>query len=135
MAEVTGAPRERPLSPHLDVWRWHVTMLTSILHRLSGIGLYVGLLILVGWGAALAAGPETFAAYEAVLGSIPGKLVMLLLTLGAFYHLAKGTQHLIWDAGLGFRLSTANFVAVAAIAFALVASAVVWVLAAMTGAL
>ena len=86
MAEVkaeTGAPvlRPRPLSPHLQIWRWHVTMATSILHRVTGCGLYVGGLILVGWAVALASGPDAYATYVGLLGSPLGKLVLFGLTL------------------------------------------------------
>src|ERR1700712_1703837 len=74
---MTDAPRltrERPLSPHMQVWRWHLTMLTSILHRASGLGLYGGALIAAGWAVALAQGPETYGWYKALLGSLPGKV-------------------------------------------------------------
>jgi succinate dehydrogenase / fumarate reductase cytochrome b subunit len=131
----TAPPRARPLSPHLQVWRFHVTMLGSILHRVSGAGLYVGALILAGWALSLASGPEAYAGFTAILGSIPGKLVMFALTLGLFYHLAKGIQHLVWDTGRGFALPAANAGSIACIVVAIVASLAVWGLAAMTGAL
>jgi len=130
----TAPPRARPLSPHLQVWRFHVTMVGSILHRASGAGLYVGALILAGWALSLASGPEVYATYMAILGSIPGKLVLFLLTLGLFYHLAKGIQHLIWDTGRGFKLPSANAGSIACIVVAIVASVAVWFYAAITGA-
>ena len=130
----TAPPRARPLSPHLQVWRFHVTMVGSILHRASGAGLYVGALILAGWALSLASGPEAYATYMAILGSIPGKLVLFLLTLGLFYHLAKGIQHLIWDTGRGFKLPSANAGSIACIVVAIVASVAVWFYAAITGA-
>ena len=107
----------------------------SILHRVSGAGLYVGALILAGWALSLASGPEAYATFTAVLGSIPGKLVLFALTLGLFYHLAKGIQHLVWDTGRGFTLATANAGSIACIVAAIVASLLVWGLAAMMGAL
>ncbi len=138
MAEVkveTGAPilRPRPLSPHLQVWRWHITMLTSILHRVTGGGLYVGALILTGWAVALASGPDAYAAYMGLLGSILGKLVLFGLTVCVFYHMANGVRHLVWDMGKGFLPKTADFTGVVVIAFALVAALVVWALALLTG--
>lgn len=135
MTDAAKAPRERPLSPHLSVWRAHVTMTTSILHRIAGGGLYFGALILTGWAIALASGPEAYADYKAILGSIPGKLVMLALTLGAFYHLAKGVQHLAWDLGYGFQPKTATQNSIIVIAFTLAATLAVWVIAGLTGAL
>ena len=132
---MTDAPRERPLSPHTTIWRWHVTMATSILHRASGCALYGGGLILAIWAMTLAAGPEAYGTFKAVMGSFPGKIVMFGLTLATFYHLAKGIQHLIWDAGHGYNLKTATMGAIATIAFAIAATIAVWIIAAMTGAL
>ncbi|OXE36408.1 MAG: succinate dehydrogenase, cytochrome b556 subunit [Phenylobacterium zucineum] len=125
---------ERPLSPHIQVWRWHLTMFTSIAHRASGAGLYAGALILAGWAVALGAGPAAYDSYMHLLGGPLGKLVMVLLTLGVFYHLANGIRHLVWDSGKGLDVKSANFSAVAAIAFAIVATLVVWVIAFTTGA-
>ena len=132
---MTDAPRERPLSPHTTIWRWHLTMATSILHRASGCALYGGGLILAIWAMTLAAGPEAYGTFKAVMGSFPGKIVMFALTLATFYHLAKGIQHLIWDAGHGYNLKTATMGAIATIAFAIAATIAVWIIAAMTGAL
>ena len=132
---MTDAPRERPLSPHTTIWRWHLTMATSILHRASGCALYGGGLILAIWAMTLAAGPEAYGTLKAVMGSFPGKIVMFGLTLATFYHLAKGIQHLIWDAGHGYNLKTATMGAIATIAFAIAATLAVWIIAAMTGAL
>lgn len=122
----SASPRARPLSPHLQVWRFHVTMLGSILHRISGVGLYAGALIIAAWALALASGPDAYGALMACLGSIPGKLVMFALTLGFFYHLAKGLQHLVWDTGRGFALGTANAASIACIVFSLAASLALW---------
>lgn len=132
---MTDAPRERPLSPHTTIWRWHLTMATSILHRASGCALYGGGLILAIWAMTLAAGPEAYGIFKAVMGSFPGKIVMFGLTLATFYHLAKGVQHLIWDTGHGYNLKTATMGAIATIAFAIAATLAVWIIAAMTGAL
>ena len=132
---MTDAPRERPLSPHTTIWRWHLTMATSILHRASGCALYGGGLILAIWAMTLAAGPEAYGTFKAVMGSPLGKVVLFGLTLSTFYHLAKGVQHLIWDAGTGYNLKTATMGSIAVIAFAIAATLAVWFIAAMTGAL
>ena len=110
-------------------------MLTSILHRVSGVALYVGGLVLAGWAIALASGPDAFETYRGIIGSIPGKVVLFAFIAAAFYHLAKGIQHLVWDAGQGFSLPVANAVAIGTIAFAAAATIAVWVIAAMMGAL
>ncbi len=125
----------RPLSPHVQIWRWHVTMAASIFTRATGIALYVGALIAAGWFAALMVGPDLFNPYAALLGSPLGKLVLFGLTVSVFYHLAAGLRHLVFDAGFGFTPRTANLTAVASFAFAIVASLVVWVLAWKVGGL
>jgi succinate dehydrogenase / fumarate reductase cytochrome b subunit len=130
-ASGTGA---RPLSPHLQVWRWHITMLGSILHRATGMALYVGALIAAGWAAALASGPNSYECYRGLLGSPLGKLVLIGLTFSAFYHLASGIRHLFWDSGVGFTPRVANATGAATIAFGFVATLAVWTFAFLTGA-
>jgi succinate dehydrogenase / fumarate reductase cytochrome b subunit len=135
MTDAAKGPRERPLSPHMDVWRWHITMTTSILHRMSGVALYgIGLIVAI-WALCLAAGPEAYGTFKAVLGSFPGKLALFAMTLAVFYHLAKGVQHLVWDLGHALDIKSANAGAVGVIAFTIAASLAVWIIAAMTGAL
>src|SRR3954463_1368950 len=94
--------RTRPLSPHLQVWRWHITMAASILTRATGVALYVGLLIVAAWAASLAVGPDAYADFMDVMGSWLGKLVLFGLTVSIFYHLAAGVRHLAFDSGRGF---------------------------------
>ena len=125
----------RPLSPHLLHWRWHVTLLASITHRLTGMVLYAGVLIIAGWATALAAGPDAYAMYKDLLGSLLGKLVLLGVTFSVFYHLAGGLRHLVWDVGLGFSPRTAETTAMAAIAFGVAATAAVWIIAGVAGVL
>ncbi len=98
------ATRERPLSPHLQVYRWQVQMVTSILHRATGIVLAVGMVGLV-WGLlALAAGTERGAAFTACAGSPFGKLVLLGFSWALAYHLVNGIRHLVQDAGHGYAI-------------------------------
>jgi succinate dehydrogenase / fumarate reductase cytochrome b subunit len=98
------ATQERPLSPHLQVYRWQVQMVTSILHRATGIVLAVGMLGLVWALLALAAGPERWAAFAACAGSPFGKLVLFGFSWALAYHLINGIRHLVQDAGLGFEI-------------------------------
>lgn len=135
MTEASPGVRERPLSPHLQVWRWHVTMLGSILHRACLMGLYVGALVLAGWAVALASGEQAYGAYVGLLGSLPGKLVLLGLTFALFFTIASTVRHLMWDTGRGFAPKTADMITIAGIVFALVATAAVWVIAGQTGGL
>ncbi|MGZ8407099.1 MAG: succinate dehydrogenase, cytochrome b556 subunit [Caulobacteraceae bacterium] len=131
--QFTTPVTERPLSPHLQVWRWHVTMLTSILHRATGIVLYGGALALAGWVVALASGPDTFSAYRALFGSSLGQAALFAVTLAIFYHLANGIRHLVWDSGHGFGVKTANVTALGVIVAAVAASLALWGFAAVTG--
>jgi succinate dehydrogenase / fumarate reductase cytochrome b subunit len=135
MTDAARTPREKPLSPHLQVWRWHITMWTSILHRATGVALYGGGLIVALWALALASGPERYADFKGLLGSWPGKVVMFGLTISAFYHLANGVRHLVWDAGHALDVKSANASAIVVFAFALAATLSVWGIAAMTGAI
>jgi len=123
------------MSPHLQVWRWHITMLTSILHRVTGVGLYLGGLIAAAWAISLAAGPESYATFKALLGSPLGKFVMFGMTLSVFYHLANGVRHLVWDFGHGLDIKSANASAWTVFGFTLAATVAVWAIAAQIGAL
>ncbi len=120
---------DRPMSPHLSVWRWHVTMATSILHRATGMALYVGVLIAAGWAVALAAGPGAFDAYRGFLASPIGQLALFGLTVSLFYHLANGIRHLFWDTGRGLDPKTADMSGWAAIVFGVVAAVLIWIIA------
>jgi len=95
------------LSPHLQIYRWQYTSVLSILHRITGIALAVGTLLLVYWLIATAAGPDAFATAQGFMGSILGRLLLFGWTVALFYHLANGIRHLLWDAGRGFELRTA----------------------------
>lgn len=99
--------QNRPLSPHLQVYRPQWTMVLSISHRITGVALAVGTLLLVWWLAAAASGPEAYGTVQAFLGTILGRLMLFGWTLALFYHLCNGIRHLFWDAGYGFELKTA----------------------------
>jgi succinate dehydrogenase / fumarate reductase cytochrome b subunit len=137
MADATPGPRPRPISPNIQldggIWRWHVTMFASILHRATGVGLYIGALVLMAWALSLAAGPGTYGAFQELAGSLIGRLVFIGLTLCVFYHMANGLRHLAWDAGYGFKPKTADATAWLVFGFALVATILLWVLILTTG--
>lgn len=135
MTESSPGLPPRPLSPFTSVWRWHLTMFTSIAHRVTGVGLYLGALIAAGWAIALATGPEAFAQYVGLLGSPLGKLVLFGMTVSLFYHFANGIRHLIWDTGHGLDIRSANLSAVFVLAFSITAAIGLWVIAAVDGLL
>jgi succinate dehydrogenase / fumarate reductase cytochrome b subunit len=91
----------RPLSPHLTVYRFAYTMALSILHRITGLALAAGLVLLVGWLHALAAGEAAYAQFTAVAGHGLAQVVMAAWLLAFVYHFANGIRHLCWDAGYG----------------------------------
>lgn len=100
--------RRRPLSPHLSIYRWPLTMTLSILHRVSGAALSAGFLGFTLWLIAAGSGPQTYARFAACIDSLPGRAVLALWSFAFFFHLANGVRHLFWDAGYGFEKSQAN---------------------------
>lgn len=123
----------RPLSPHLQVWRWHVTMLGSILHRMSGVALYAGVVVIMAWLVSLASGPEAYARFAAVAGSPLGLLVWLGLSWSLLYHLASGVRHLVWDFGHGLAPKVASRYAALSLWFSVLATAALWIWLFMEG--
>lgn len=101
------ATRDRPLSPHLQVYKPQLTSVLSILHRATGIALAVGTLLLVWWLVAAASGPAAFGPVQAFIASWLGRLLLFGWTFSLFYHLCNGIRHLFWDVGRGFELSAA----------------------------
>jgi succinate dehydrogenase / fumarate reductase cytochrome b subunit len=138
MADATPGLRPRPVSPNIQldggIWRWHITMTASILHRASGSALYVGALVVMAWALSLAAGPDAYNAFANLAGSIVGRIVLIGLTLAVFYHLANGIRHLAWDSGYGFQPQTANATAWLVILVAIGATAAFWAAVIFAGA-
>lgn len=110
----------RPLSPHLQVWRFHATMLASITHRLTGVALYGGTVLIAAWLIALASGRDAYLLLEGMIFSIPGQILLFLWAAAVLFHFANGIRHLLWDGpGLGFSPKTASNVSVFNFAFAI----------------
>jgi succinate dehydrogenase / fumarate reductase cytochrome b subunit len=122
----------RPISPHLQIYRWYLTMATSILHRVTGVALAAGLLGLTWWLTALAAGPASFERVTAVLGHPLGLLILFGFTAALFYHLCNGIRHLAWDMGFGFDKDVARQTGLAVFAATGALTLVTW-LAVMAG--
>ena len=98
----------RPLSPHLQVYRPQITSMLSILHRLTGVALAFGTLLLTYWLVAAASGPGAFDTAQGLIGSFIGRLLLFGWSFALFYHLCNGIRHLVWDAGYGFEIETAQ---------------------------
>ncbi len=115
------SPAERPLSPHLQIYKPTITMMMSILHRVTGAALFFGTLLVVAFLLALASGQASFAAAQAVYGSFFGKLVLFGYSFALFLHMLGGMRHFIWDTGAGleretrFRLAWATLVGAGAL--------------------
>jgi succinate dehydrogenase / fumarate reductase cytochrome b subunit len=124
---------QRPLSPHLQVYRWQISNTLSIVHRLTGVVLAVGTAGFVAWLLALASGPGAFLEASAALRSIPGLLLLAGWTFAFCYHLCNGIRHLAWDAGYGFEKHAARRSGIAAVACAAVLTLAIWALALAQG--
>lgn len=99
----------RPLSPHIQIWRWHISALASITHRITGGALYFGTFLIAAWLVALAISPDAYAAIEGFITSIPGKIVLFLWAVAVLFHTYNGIRHLIWDGPrIGFSPNVAN---------------------------
>jgi succinate dehydrogenase / fumarate reductase cytochrome b subunit len=98
--------RPRPTSPHLQIYRFTITMTMSIVHRITGAGLYVGMVLLAAWLTAAAIGPEALDAVNFVYGSWFGMLVLFGYTWALIHHMLGGLRHFVWDFGHGFEPGT-----------------------------
>lgn len=121
------ASDNRPLSPHLQIYRPQLTSVLSIAHRGAGIALGVGAAFFAWWLLAAAAGPEAYGYAQAFFGSVLGIIVLAGFSFALFYHLCNGIRHLFWDAGMGLELDQAYRSGWAVIAAAVVLTAGAWV--------
>jgi succinate dehydrogenase / fumarate reductase cytochrome b subunit len=127
-------PNDRPLSPHLSIYRWPVTMVSSILHRATGIVMVAGFILFVFWLADAANGPESHAVFTAAMGSTVGNILLVGWSWAFFYHLANGIRHLVWDMGYGFEKYQANASAWLVIVLSVLMTACFWTLIVAAGA-
>jgi succinate dehydrogenase / fumarate reductase cytochrome b subunit len=131
MAEAAPPPRPRPISPFLfpptGTYRWQLTSSMSILHRVTGIALGVGTLMLTWWLLSLLGEPQDFDAVQDFLGSTIGRLLLVGWTWALFYHLLNGIRHLVWDTGHGFDLANVYRGGWTAIVLSVLLTAAAWV--------
>ena len=120
--------RSRPLSPHILIYRWTITMTMSIVHRATGIANYVGTTLLVLWLGAAAWGPEPLNAVNALYGSWFGQLVLFLYTWSLVHHMLGGIRHFIWDFIIGLEPGQREALAWANLAASIVLTLLVWTL-------
>ncbi|WP_068311368.1 succinate dehydrogenase, cytochrome b556 subunit [Polycladidibacter hongkongensis] len=118
----------RPLSPHLQVYKLIITMMMSIIHRITGAGLYFGTVLMVFWLACAAAGPEWYAFANEVFGSLLGRLVLFGFTWALVHHMFGGLRHFIWDFGYGLAKETSTFMARATVVASVSVTVILWII-------
>ena len=118
--------KARPLSPHLQIYRWPLGMAMSILHRMTGAALAVGIVMVVWMLAAAAAGPAAWDVFQAVVKSPLGMLALFGWTLALFYHMCNGVRHLVWDTARLFDLKHAKLAGLAVLVAAAALTALLW---------
>ena len=129
MSKVTtgrGAIVDRPLSPHLQIYRPLINMVMSIVHRITGVALYFGTLVLAIWLIAAASGPEAFQTLSTYLNTWPGWIVLAGYTWVLIHHALGGIRHFIWDFGIGYEHQTIDLLSWGTGAASVLLTAVVW---------
>jgi len=104
-----AARRERPRSPHMTIYRPPVTMVTSITHRITGLGLVAGTALIAWWLVAISTGPDVYGPFVTFVSSIFGQLILFGFTWALAYHFCNGIRHLAWDLGYGFDIRVAHW--------------------------
>ncbi|MDH5322025.1 MAG: succinate dehydrogenase, cytochrome b556 subunit [Gammaproteobacteria bacterium] len=116
------------MSPHISIYRWPITMTVSILHRMTGVAMSVGLVVLAWWLGSLSLGGDQYDTFVGLMSSLPGRLLLLGWSFAFFLHLANGIRHLAWDLGHGFERQQADASAWLVLLLAVVCTAVFWYL-------
>ncbi len=122
------SPAERPISPHLQIYRWTLTMAMSIIHRATGAALYAGTLLVAWWLLATASGPTAFATMQGFMGSFVGRFILFGYTWALVHHLLSGLRHFVWDLGYGFGPSEREWLTRAALIGSLSITVILWII-------
>ena len=121
--------KERPISPHLQVYKPQITSVLSIFHRITGVALTFGLILLVAWIFTLSLGEEYFEYFVMFIKSWLGLLILFGFTFALNYHLCNGIRHLFWDAGYGYEIETVHKSGLAVLVVSFVLTILIWYLA------
>jgi succinate dehydrogenase / fumarate reductase cytochrome b subunit len=124
---MADAPIQRPISPHLQIYKWTLPFLMSGFHRATGFALYFGFALVAWWLVAAASGPSAYANVQWFFGSFIGRLVLFGFTWGLIHHTLGGIRHLIWDTGHGIDTHQVQWLARATIIGSIVLTLIVWV--------
>ena len=117
---------QNPLSPHLQIYRWHISSLLSITHRISGVINLFSLILIFFWLLVLSLGENNYESFLLVINSFIGKFFLIGFTWSMSFHLLSGIRHLIWDFGYGFEIKTANISGIIVIISSLVLTVIFW---------
>ena len=120
---------KRPMSPHIWQWRWHITMLGSILHRMTGIASYVGAVLSVAWLFVTTFGEDRYNEFASIIASIPAQVILFGFILSILYHALNGIRHLVWDAGHGFTPKLASATGAIVIVLSVLGAVAIWIVA------
>jgi succinate dehydrogenase / fumarate reductase cytochrome b subunit len=116
----------RPLSPHISIYRWPITMTLSILHRATGVAMSLGLIVMAIWLLSAATSADKYNEFLVILSSVPGQILLIGWSFSFFFHLMNGIRHLFWDTGRGFQKQQANASAWFVIVTAILLNAIFW---------
>ena len=117
---------KNPLSPHLQIYRWHISSLLSITHRISGVVNLLALILIFFWMIALSLGENNYESFLLIINSFFGKFILIGFTWSMILHSLSGVRHLIWDLGYGFEIKTANISGIIVIISSLVLTIIFW---------
>ena len=117
---------KNPLSPHLQIYRWHVSSLLSITHRISGVINLLALILIFFWLTALSLGENNYESFLLIINSFFGKFILIGFTWSMIFHLLSGVRHLVWDLGYGFEIKTANISGIIVIISSLILTIIFW---------
>ena len=120
---------KNPLSPHLQIYRWHISSLLSITHRIAGVINLLALILIFFWLLFLSFGESNYELFLILINSFFGKFILVAFTWSMSFHLLSGIRHLFWDFGYGFEIKTANISGVIVIIFSLALTIIFWLLA------
>ena len=120
---------KNPLSPHLQIYRWHISSLLSITHRISGVINLIALILIFFWLIVLSFGETNYELFLLTINSFFGKFILIGFTWSMIFHLLSGIRHLAWDLGYGFEIKTANISGIIVIVFSLALTILFWLFA------
>ena len=117
---------QNPLSPHLQIYRWHISSILSITHRISGVINFFSLILIFFWLLILSFGESNYEFFLLMINSFIGKFILIGFTWSMSFHLLSGIRHLVWDLGYGFEIKTANISGIIVVIFSLILTVLFW---------